>query len=214
MQLLALDRSARPQSAAEVMERLCAIAGLPMQERARGLARVPDDADAGRPRQGAARGAPPHALARARRRRHAADRRRGGLGPLAHARRVRARGQAARRGRAARRRRRRRGRRLGRGTRADGTQLLELLPRASRGRRAACRATCWPRDRRRCASSARRQLRCDARAQLAACASCATSCWRCARAAPAAGDRRRRPHRRTVGRAARRARAQDRDAQR
>ena len=30
----ALDRSARPQSAAEVMERLCAIAGLPLEERA------------------------------------------------------------------------------------------------------------------------------------------------------------------------------------
>jgi tRNA A-37 threonylcarbamoyl transferase component Bud32 len=34
LQLLSLDRSARPQSAAEVMERLCAIAGLPMEERA------------------------------------------------------------------------------------------------------------------------------------------------------------------------------------
>jgi tetratricopeptide (TPR) repeat protein len=33
MQLLALDRSARPQSAAEVMERLCAIADLPREER-------------------------------------------------------------------------------------------------------------------------------------------------------------------------------------
>src|SRR5204863_326049 len=33
MQLLNLDRSARPQNAAEVMERLCAIAGLPMEER-------------------------------------------------------------------------------------------------------------------------------------------------------------------------------------
>src|SRR5262249_39720963 len=32
MQLLMLDRNARPQSAAEVMERLCAIAGLPLQE--------------------------------------------------------------------------------------------------------------------------------------------------------------------------------------
>jgi serine/threonine protein kinase/tetratricopeptide (TPR) repeat protein len=32
MQLLALERSGRPQSAAEVMERLCAIASLPMQE--------------------------------------------------------------------------------------------------------------------------------------------------------------------------------------
>ena len=33
LQLLALDRAARPQSAAEVMERLCAIAGLPLEER-------------------------------------------------------------------------------------------------------------------------------------------------------------------------------------
>ena len=33
LQLLALDRSARPQSAAEVMERLCAIAELPLEER-------------------------------------------------------------------------------------------------------------------------------------------------------------------------------------
>src|SRR5262249_20298914 len=32
-QLLMLDRNARPQTAAEVMERLCAIAALPMQER-------------------------------------------------------------------------------------------------------------------------------------------------------------------------------------
>ena len=51
MQLLALDRGARPQSAAEVMERLCAIAALPRQESARDLARVPDDADAGRTRR-------------------------------------------------------------------------------------------------------------------------------------------------------------------
>ncbi|MFI5305948.1 MAG: protein kinase [Polyangiales bacterium] len=34
LQLLSLDRAARPQSAAEVMERLCAAAGLPMGERA------------------------------------------------------------------------------------------------------------------------------------------------------------------------------------
>jgi hypothetical protein len=34
LQLLSLDRGTRPQSAAEVMERLCAIAGLPMEERA------------------------------------------------------------------------------------------------------------------------------------------------------------------------------------
>ncbi len=34
LQLLSLDRGARPQSAAEVMERLCAIAELPMEERA------------------------------------------------------------------------------------------------------------------------------------------------------------------------------------
>ncbi len=33
MQLLALDRGARPQSAAEVMERVCAIAGLALEER-------------------------------------------------------------------------------------------------------------------------------------------------------------------------------------
>jgi tetratricopeptide (TPR) repeat protein len=33
MQLLMLDRSARPRSAAEVMERLCALAGIPIEER-------------------------------------------------------------------------------------------------------------------------------------------------------------------------------------
>jgi hypothetical protein len=33
LQLLSMDRTARPQSAAEVMERLCTIAGLPLEER-------------------------------------------------------------------------------------------------------------------------------------------------------------------------------------
>ena len=50
MQLLALDRNARPQSAAEVMQRLSAIAELPLRGAARGLACVPVDADAGRSR--------------------------------------------------------------------------------------------------------------------------------------------------------------------
>ena len=196
------------------MERLCAIAGLPMDERvevARAYLATPTLV--GREK----------ALLAVRRRMLSLvrgdggtllHRRRAGHGPLAPARRVRARGQAARRDRAARRRRATPPRATTAWRARSARQLFELLPAEAARGRAARRAACSPTCSTGCATAARRPRELGSPgAQPAAARAARLRAVDGARPAAADRGRRRRPHRRALGGAARRARAQGREAQ-